>query len=76
MIVEKLPPCPALKPLETGQLWRVGEGTLKVTLVGKLLVHYKLGKPAAVRVPNSISSITEVERFLKKNKAKLIGAWR
>jgi hypothetical protein len=64
----------SLKPLESGQLWRVGEGNLKVTSVGKLLVHYKLGKPNAKRVPNSINSITGVEQFLKKNKAVLIRA--
>ena len=28
---------------------------LRVGMVGKLLVHYKLGKPNVVRVPNSIS---------------------
>ena len=44
---------------------------LQVELVGKLLVHYKLGKPNAVRTPNSISSKSNLEKFLKKNKAVL-----
>jgi hypothetical protein len=30
---------------------------LRVGMVGKLLVHYKLGKPNVVRVPNSINLI-------------------
>lgn len=74
MIVDKPLRRPSLKPLETGQLWRVGEGNLRVTLVGKRLVHYKLGKPDAIRVSNSINSISVVEQFLKKNKAVLIQA--
>ena len=72
MIANKPLPRPSLAPLENGQLWRVGEGNLKVTLVGKLLVHYKLGKADAVRVPNSINSISVVEKYLKKNKAVLV----
>ena len=36
--------------------------------MGKLLVHYKLAKHNAVRVPNSIGSIVSIEKFLKKNK--------
>ena len=40
------------QPLETGQVWRMAELNLQVGLVGKLLVHYKLAKPNAVRIPN------------------------
>ena len=72
MIAAKLPRRSSLQPLVNGQNWRVGEGNLKVTLVGKLLVHYKLGKADAVRVPNSINSITVVQEYLKKNKAVLV----
>ena len=74
MIVNKLLSCHSLKPLENGQLWRVGEGNLKVVMLGKLLVHYKFAKPNAVRVPSTINSISVVEQFLKKNKAELIPA--
>ena len=74
MIVNKLLRHPSLQPLANGQLWRVGEGNLRVTMVGKLLVHYKLGKPNALRVPNSISSISELAKYMKKNKAVLIPA--
>ena len=45
------------KPLEAGQIWRMAEANLQVGMVGKLLVHYKLGKPDAVRVANSCNGI-------------------
>lgn len=48
------------------------EMNLQVGMVGKLLVHYKLAKPDAVRIPNSCSGITTVEKYLKKNKAVLV----
>jgi hypothetical protein len=40
-------------------------------MVGKLLVHYKLGKPNVARVPNSINLIKTVEKYLKAKKAAL-----
>jgi len=58
--------------LAAGQLWRMAEGNLQVGMVGKLLVHYKLGKPAAVRVPNSCDCIKNIEKFLKAKKAVLV----
>lgn len=61
-----------LLPLETGQVWRMADMNLQIGLVGKLLVHYKLAKPDAVRIPNSVSGKAAVETFLKKNKAVLI----
>jgi hypothetical protein len=59
------------QPLEAGQLWRMAAGNLQVVMVGKLLVHYKYGKPDAVRVPNSCNAIKTVEKFLKAKKAVL-----
>ncbi len=61
-----------LKPLETGQVWRMQDSNLEVDLVGKLLVHYKLIKAQAKRTPTSISGIAAVEKYLKTNKAILI----
>ncbi|MGH7976000.1 MAG: hypothetical protein ACREDS_03730 [Limisphaerales bacterium] len=61
-----------LQPLESGQVWRMAELNLQVGMVGKLLVHYKLAKPDAVRIPNSVSAKSTVEKFLKKNKAVLV----
>ena len=63
-----------MKPLEEGQVWRMAELNLQVGMVGKLLVHYKLAKPNAVRIPNSVGGISTIEKFLKKNKAVLVKA--
>ena len=60
------------QPLEAGQLWRMAEANLQVSMVGKLLVHYKLAKPNAVRASNSCNAIKTIEKFLKKNKAVLV----
>ena len=61
-----------LQPLEEGQVWRMAEMNLQVGMIGKLLVHYKLAKPNAVRIPNACSPKTSVEEYLKKNKAVLM----
>ncbi len=60
------------QPLAAGQLWRMAEVNLQVGMVGKLLVHYKLGKPNAVRIANSCSGIKTIEKYLKANKAVLV----
>jgi len=59
------------QPLAAGQLWRMVEANLQVVMVGKLLVHYKLGKPDAVRVPHSCNCIKIIEKYLKSKKAVL-----
>jgi hypothetical protein len=59
------------QPLAAGQLWRMAEANLRVSMVGKLLVHYKLGKPDAIRVSNSCNGIKTIEKYLKANKAVL-----
>jgi len=61
-----------LQPLETGQIWRVTGLNFEVGLIGKWLVHYKLSKPDAVRIPNSVGGRSTIEKYLKKNKAFLI----
>ena len=59
------------QPLEAGQIWEVAGMNLQVSLVGKLLVHYKLAKPGAVRIPNLVNGRATIEKYLKKNKAVL-----
>ena len=59
-------------PLVDGQLWRLGDEQLKVEMVGKILVHYKLAKPTAIRTPTAIASIATLQKFMKKHKAVLI----
>ena len=61
-----------LQPLETGQIWRMADANLHVTLSGNLLVHYKLIRKDAKRTATSLSSKKVVEQFLKKNKAVLM----
>jgi hypothetical protein len=58
-------------PLQAGQLWVMAEANLRVDMVGRTLVHYKLGKPNAIRIANSCNSIKTIERYLKINKAVL-----
>jgi len=50
----------------------MAEAILRVTMVGKLLVHYKLGKPDAIRVSNSINTIKTIEKYLKAKNAVLV----
>ena len=66
------PKLAAALPLATGQIWRVGEQNLQVGLIGKLLVHYKLAAPNAVRISNSVGGRAAVEKYLKTNKAVLL----
>ena len=72
MIKKILTRRPPLQPLADGQVWRMAEAILRVTMVGKLLVHYKLGKPDAIRVANSINSIKVIEQYLIAHKAVLV----
>lgn len=72
MIKIKLPGRIRRPVLEAGQLWRMAHANLQVGMVGKLLVHYKLGKPDAVRVANSCNGIKTIEKYLKANKAVLV----
>jgi len=61
-----------LKPLETGQVWKMQDANLEIQEVGKLLVHYKLSRGNAKRVPISLSGKDAVEKFLKDNRATLV----
>ena len=47
---------------------------LQVGMIGKWLVHYKLAKPDAVRIPNSVGGKATIEKYLKANKAVLVKA--
>lgn len=68
----KSPARPRQPLLQAGQVWRMAKAKLQIQLVGNVLVHYKLGKPDAVRVPNSIAAKTAIEKFLKEHKAVLM----
>jgi menaquinone-dependent protoporphyrinogen IX oxidase len=74
VIKTKSKPRASMEPLADGQVWHMEENKLQVDMVGKLLVHYKLGKHNAVRISNSVSSKSNIEKFLKKHKATLVKA--
>ena len=60
------------QPLVAGQLWRMAETNLQVKSVGKLLVHYKLGKHDAIRVPISCEPIKTIQKYLRSKGAVLV----
>lgn len=62
------------RALEAGQTWRMLGAKMQITLVGNILVHYKLGKDGAVRVPNSVAAKATIEKYLKQHKAVLMRA--
>jgi hypothetical protein len=64
----------SLQPLAAGQVWRVAGLNLQVGRVGPHLVHYKLAKPDAIRIPNVVHGKSTIEKYLKRNKAVLIQA--
>ncbi len=61
-----------LKPLESGQVWRMGDENLHIGVVGKRLVHYKLFRGQTKRAPISLSGKEVVEKYLRQSKAVLI----
>jgi hypothetical protein len=71
--MKKIKPTRAIRQpvLAAGQIWRMAEANLQVVMVGKLLVHYKLGRQDAVRIPHSCNCIKTIEKYLKQKKALL-----
>ena len=61
----------ALKPLQSGQIWKMVDANLHIEEVGKLLVHYKLFRGDAKRARTSLSGKEVVEKYLEKNRAVL-----
>lgn len=72
MIKIKRAPRAPMRPLAAGQIWRMPAARMEIELVGKMLVHYRLGTPGAVRVHSSVGGITTVKKYLKANKAVLM----
>ena len=65
---------PALKPLQTGQVWQMGDANLHIGVVGKRLVHYKLYRGQTKRAPISLSGKEVLEKYLRQSKAVLVRA--
>ena len=62
----------SVKPLESGQVWQLGDSNLQIQLVGKRLVHYKHFKGKNHRAPISLSGKEVLEKYLKVNKGILV----
>ncbi|MHB1308979.1 MAG: hypothetical protein ACYDC1_01750 [Limisphaerales bacterium] len=60
------------KTFRAGQLWKVDDFTLQISLVGKTLVHYKRYKGQSKGIPTALSSKIQLERLLRSKKAELI----
>ena len=65
-------PLEASPPLEKGQMWQIGDITVHVTQVGKLLVHYKRYKVVKPGTPTALTSIRELQAYLNTNKAVMV----
>jgi len=63
----------SLAALQTGQVWELPGSKVQISMVGKLLVHYRHSRNKAHRVPISLSSIAELQAFLLEKKAVLVG---
>ena len=72
-MTKKLPaPTIPLPLLQTGQVWRTDDSSLKIGVVEKVLVHYRHQKDKANRGSSSFTSKRELEKFLTEHKAILV----
>ncbi len=65
-------PGATLKPFQAGQIWQVDDFTLRISLVGKTLVHFKRYKGQAKASQISLSSKPQLEQYLISRKATLV----
>jgi len=65
-------PLDTLAPFLKGQLWKIGDLNLAVTIVGKNLVHYKRYKKQTRGIQNTLTSKLDLQRYLLSNKAVLV----
>lgn len=61
----------SLPPFQDGQIWQMGDSSLRISQVGKTLVHYKHYKDGNKRPPVLLSNKGVLERFLRENDAIL-----
>ena len=61
-----------LAPFEKGQVWKVGDVNVAVTLVGKTLVHYKRYKTQRHGSQVALTSKPELQQYLLSNNAVLV----
>ena len=61
-------------PFEKGQVWQIGDLNLAVTSVGKTLVHYKRYKTQPKGIQTTLTSKTDLQKYLVSSKAVLVSA--
>ena len=61
-----------LAPFQKGQVWRMGDLNLAVTSVGKTLVHYKRYTTQPRGIQTTLTSKSDLRKYLMSGKAVLI----
>lgn len=61
-----------LAPIQSGQVWQMGDSHVRIGLVGRTLVHYKHYKGLAKRPPILLSGKQTLEKFLQTHCAVLL----
>jgi hypothetical protein len=61
-----------LQPFQSGNVWQVADASVRIDVVGKLLIQYKHYRGKAKVGPTSLSSKTELQNYLTENKAVLV----
>jgi|TARA_Y100001934_G_C11609988_1_gene431637 hypothetical protein len=60
--------------LEIGQLWKVGDFHIEIVQIGKTLCHYRhLRNLGQKGIPVKLEQLQVVKKYLKTNKAELVG---
>jgi hypothetical protein len=61
----------AVATFEQGQIWKIGDINLAVTMVGKTLVHYKQYRTQPKGIQTALTSKPELLKYLLLKKAVL-----
>jgi len=61
-----------LESFQKGQVWKIGELNLAVTSVGKTLVHYKRYTVNPKGIPTTLTSKTDLRKYLLSGNAVLV----
>jgi hypothetical protein len=62
----------AFTPFQKGQVWRIGELNVAVTSVGKTLVHHKKYKRQPRGIQTTMTSKSDLQKYLQSNNAVLV----
>jgi hypothetical protein len=59
-------------PFQKGQVWKIGELNVAVTSVGKTLVHHKKYKRQPRGIQTTMTSKSDLQKYLLSNNAVLV----